>query len=73
MPPMATFGTGNAAASRSKAGVARVAIGGITPDNATLLIEAGADFVASISSLFGAADVRRAAQSFAQLFPQSSH
>jgi thiamine-phosphate pyrophosphorylase len=54
-------------------GVARVAIGGITPDNASLLIEYGADYVASISSLFGAADVRHAAQRFAQLFPQSSH
>lgn len=54
-------------------GVARVAIGGITPDNASLLIESGADYVASISSLFGAADVRHAAQRFAQLFPHSSH
>jgi len=54
-------------------GVARVAIGGITPDNAPLLIEAGADYVASISSLFGATDVRHAARRFAQLFPQSSH
>jgi len=54
-------------------GVARVAIGGITPDNAPLLIEAGADYVASISSLFGAPDVRHAAQRFAQLFVQSSH
>ncbi len=54
-------------------GVARVAIGGITPDNAPLLIEAGADYVASISSLFGAADVRQTAQRFAQLFPQPSH
>ncbi len=50
-------------------GVARVAIGGITPDNAPVLIEAGADYVASISSLFGAPDVRHAAQRFAQLFP----
>ena len=54
-------------------GVARVAIGGITPDNAPALIAAGADFVASISSLFGAADVHHAARRFAQLFPQSSH
>ena len=54
-------------------GVARVAIGGITPDNAPPLIEAGADYVASISSLFGAPDVHHAAQRFAQLFVQSSH
>ena len=50
-------------------GVVRVAIGGITPDNAALLIEAGADYVASISSLFEAADVCQTAQRFAQLFP----
>lgn len=50
-------------------GVVRVAIGGITPDNAALLIEAGADYVASISSLFAAPDVRDAAQRFARLFP----
>ena len=50
-------------------GVARVAIGGITPENASLLIDAGADYIASISSLFGAPDVRHAAQCFAQLFP----
>ncbi|OOG57146.1 thiamine-phosphate diphosphorylase [Rhodanobacter sp. B05] len=53
-------------------GVARVAIGGITPDNASPLIEAGADYVASISSLFEAPDVRHAAQRFAQLFVQAS-
>ena len=54
-------------------GVARVAIGGITPENAGLLIDAGADYIASISSLFGAPDVHHAAQRFAQLFPHSSH
>jgi thiamine-phosphate pyrophosphorylase len=54
-------------------GVARVAIGGITPENARLLIDAGAEYVASISSLFGAPHVRHAAQRFAQLFPQSSY
>ena len=50
-------------------GAARVAIGGITPENARSLIDAGADYIASISSLFGAPDVRHAAQRFAQLFP----
>ena len=37
-----------------------VAIGGITPDNARLLIDAGADYVAAISSVFGLADANAA-------------
>lgn len=45
-----------------------VAIGGITPDNAPPLIEAGADSVAVVSALFEAADVRTAARQFANLF-----
>ena len=45
-----------------------VAIGGITPDNAGTLIEAGADAVAVISALFDAADVTAAARSFVALF-----
>lgn len=50
-------------------GVPRVAIGGITPDNAPSLIEAGADFLAVISAVFSAPDVRAAAQRFACLYP----
>src|SRR6187402_30805 len=38
-------------------GMPLVAIGGITPDNAPALIEAGADFVAVISALFASADI----------------
>jgi thiamine-phosphate pyrophosphorylase len=49
-------------------GVPRVAIGGITPDNGAPLIEAGADFLAAVSALFGASDVRVAAQRFADMF-----
>lgn len=45
-----------------------VAIGGITPDNASSLIEAGADFVAAITGVFGAADVQSAAARYASLF-----
>jgi thiamine-phosphate pyrophosphorylase len=52
-------------------GVPRVAIGGITPDNASSLIEAGADYLAVISAVFGAADVRHSAQRFTDLY--SSH
>lgn len=45
-----------------------VAIGGITLDNAPTLIAAGADSVAVISALFGAPDIRGAAQRFRDLF-----
>ncbi|HEX7816793.1 thiamine phosphate synthase [Dyella sp.] len=48
--------------------VPRVAIGGITPDNGASLIDAGADYLAVISSVFRAADVRAAARRFADLF-----
>jgi thiamine-phosphate pyrophosphorylase len=45
-----------------------VAIGGITLDNASLLIDAGADAVAVISALFDANDVEATANDFASLF-----
>ncbi len=48
-----------------------VAIGGITPENARLLVAAGADGVAVISALFGAPDVRAAAQRFDALFSEA--
>ena len=49
-------------------GIPRVAIGGITPDNGRLLIDAGADFLAAISAIFGATDARAAAQRFTDLY-----
>lgn len=45
-----------------------VAIGGITPDNASPLIDAGADLVAAISGVFASADIESAARRYAQLF-----
>jgi thiamine-phosphate pyrophosphorylase len=45
-----------------------VAIGGITPDNAVPLIQAGASFVAVISGVFGAADPELAARRYVELF-----
>lgn len=45
-----------------------VAIGGITADNARTLIDAGADFIAAISGVFGQADVFDAARRYANLF-----
>lgn len=50
-------------------GLPRVAIGGITPDNGAALVEAGADYLAVISAVFGSADVRASAQRFASLYP----
>lgn len=49
-------------------GVPRVAIGGITPDNGATLVAAGAEFLAVVSALFGAADVRATAERFAGLY-----
>jgi thiamine-phosphate pyrophosphorylase len=49
-------------------GLPLVAIGGITPENGAALIEAGANYLAVISAVFGTADVRAAAQAFAALF-----
>jgi thiamine-phosphate pyrophosphorylase len=45
-----------------------VAIGGITPDNAEPLIEAGADAIAVIDALFGAPDIQATARRFVELF-----
>lgn len=49
-------------------GVPRVAIGGITPDNAHSLIEAGADLVAVISGVYDAPDPVAAAHAYLQCF-----
>jgi thiamine-phosphate pyrophosphorylase len=45
-----------------------VAIGGITPENARLVIEAGADAVAVITAVFGAEDITAAAAAFCRHF-----
>lgn len=49
-------------------GVPRVAIGGITPDNARLLVDAGADFVAVISGVFDALDPVAATRAYLRAF-----
>ena len=45
-----------------------VAIGGITPDNAPLLLDVGADALAIVSGVFGQSDIQAAARRFATLF-----
>jgi thiamine-phosphate pyrophosphorylase len=55
--------------ARAELGLPVVAIGGISPDNAPIVIAAGADAVAVISALFTAPDIAAAAARFASLFP----
>jgi thiamine-phosphate pyrophosphorylase len=52
----------------ARLGKPRVAIGGITPDNAPALVAAGADLLAVISAVADAADPRAAAQAFARMY-----
>ena len=49
-------------------GVPLVAIGGITPQNAAAVLQAGADALAVISALFDAPDICARAHDFMQLF-----
>lgn len=52
-------------------GVPRVAIGGITPDNARSVIAAGADLIAVISGVFDAADPPAAARAYCASFDRA--
>jgi len=52
-------------------GVPRVAIGGITPDNARPLVEAGADLIAVISGVFDAPDPTAAIRAYLSCFEDS--
>lgn len=49
-------------------GLPRVAIGGITPDNARSLVDAGADLVAVVSGVFDAPDPVAAARAYRACF-----
>lgn len=49
--------------------VPRVAIGGITPDNAHALVETGADLLAVISGVYDAADPVAAVHAYRRSFP----
>ena len=48
--------------------IPRCAIGGITPENAPALLEAGADLLAVIGGVFAEPNIRAAAQRYANLF-----
>lgn len=50
--------------------VPKVAIGGVTPDNAPSLLRAGADALAVIHALFSSDDIEATARQFASLFPE---
>jgi thiamine-phosphate pyrophosphorylase len=52
-------------------GLPRVAIGGITPDNARPLLEAGADLIAVISGVFDAPDPTAATRAYLSCFEDS--
>lgn len=51
-------------AARAAVSVPLVVIGGMTPENAAPLVARGADLVAVITSVYGAADPERAAEKF---------
>jgi thiamine-phosphate pyrophosphorylase len=55
-------------AEAASLGVPRVAIGGITPDNAGSLVDAGADLVAVISGVYDAPDPVAAVQAYRRCF-----
>ena len=49
-------------------GVPQVAIGGLTPDNAKILVDTGADLLAVISGIYAAADPLAALRAYQSLF-----
>lgn len=55
-------------AARGALKIPIVAIGGITPENGGILIEAGADALAVIEGVFGQPDIGAAAEHYARLF-----
>lgn len=56
------------AEARRQLGIPVCAIGGITPENGAVLLEAGAQMLAVIRGVFAEEDVRAAAESYARLF-----
>lgn len=52
--------------------IAKVAIGGITLDNAAMVIQAGADVIAVINALWSSTDIQQRARQFSALFDQTA-
>ena len=59
-------------AATAELGVPRVAIGGLSPDNAGTVVAAGADLLAVISAVFDAADPAAEARAFLRLFDRKA-
>ena len=55
----------------SRYGLPTVAIGGLRPDNARPLVDAGADLLATIGAVFDAPDPQQAVRAFARCFDPS--
>lgn len=56
--------------AKQKLSIPVVAIGGINADNASPLVEAGADMLAVINGVFGQADIAGAAESISRLYEE---
>ena len=67
--PLARHASLNLLLEAKSFGLPLVAIGGITPDNASALANAGADYVAAISGVFDATDPAAAARAYSAAFP----
>ena len=59
--------------AKSKIKIPIVAIGGITPENGRVLIDAGAEFLAVISGLFDAPDITKVTKKYLELFNNSNN
>lgn len=57
--------------AKRKLKIPLVAIGGITIDNGTSLIEAGADMLAVINAVFGQTEIEKACRGFSHLFAKN--
>ena len=70
--PLALFQQARALCNQHASRPAVVAIGGITPDNAEPVVQAGADAISLITGLFEADDVEAAARRCAALYPSAN-